>query len=156
LLLWRIKSYSHKLKIEPLFFKTQFLFFEVRFYFEEFREQFNAYFLSFFIVHLPHLIHMFELIYKNFVYIWRREWEVQKKNVDACDEGEAANTRMFIYANGIRSRLIVRPHTLSDSLDGQPGDHSTCQSCDKGTRDGTPVPYPPTKLPARNASPTLS
>jgi len=53
--------------------------------------------------------------------------------------GEAANTRIFIYANGIRSWLIVRPHIHSDSRDGYPGIHLTCQSRDKDTRGGTPI-----------------
>lgn len=50
-----------------------------------------------------------------------RSREEKKKSVDACGEGEAVNTRIFIYANGIRSRLIVQPHTHSDSRDGLPG-----------------------------------
>lgn len=32
-----------------------------------------------------------------------RSREEEKKSVDACGEGEAANTRIFIYANGIRN-----------------------------------------------------
>lgn len=59
-----------------------------------------------------------------------RSREGKKKSVDACGEGEAVNTRIFIYANGMRSRLIVQPHTRSDSRDGLPGR----QSRDKGTR----------------------
>lgn len=78
---------------------------------------------------------------KNFVYARSRSAErtrsrgEEKKSVDACDEGEAANTCIFIYANRIRSRLIVRPHTRDDSRNGSPGVHPTCQSRDKGTRD---------------------
>lgn len=40
---------------------------------------------------------------------------------------EEANTRIFIYANGIRIQLIVRPHTRSDSRDGYSGIVSACQ-----------------------------
>lgn len=45
----------------------------------------------------------------------------RRREERACGEGEAANTRIFIYANGMRSRLIVRPHTRGDSRDGYPG-----------------------------------
>lgn len=41
--------------------------------------------------------------------------------------GEAANTRIFIYANGIRIQLIVRSHTRGDSRDGYSGIVPACQ-----------------------------
>ena len=42
-------------------------------------------------------------------------------------KGKAANTRIFIYANGIRIQLIVRSHTRSDSRDGCSGIVPACQ-----------------------------
>ena len=42
-------------------------------------------------------------------------------------KGKAANTRIFIYANGIRIQLIVRSHTRSDSRDGYSGIVPACQ-----------------------------
>lgn len=52
----------------------------------------------------------------------RRGAEREREN-----EKEAANTHIFIYANGIRSRLIVQPHTRGDSRDGYPGIVAACQ-----------------------------
>lgn len=64
----------------------------------------------------PFVSHVFKHAQTSYMYMLafnmrniRMRNREEKKSVDACGEGEAANTRIFVYANGIRSRLIVRP-----------------------------------------------